>query len=192
MVSPDESDHELIVAAIGGDVAAFGRLVARYQRDAVRIAALALGSATDADDVAQDAFVKIHQALPRFDLTAPFRPWLYRIVVNTARSSQRSSKRRHDLRLRAAAVGAVGPPGRTSTDDGPADIAEHLDQRRRMIEAINRLGSDDRLILTYRWFDQLSEAEMAEALDCPAGTVKSRLSRAMQRLRSEMTEMSEP
>lgn len=187
--TPTETDHELIVAAIGGDVAAFGRLVSRYQGDAVRIAAVALGSSNGADDVAQDAFIKIHGALPRFDLTAPFRPWLYRIVVNTARSRQRSGRRQNDLKLRVA---ATQQPPASNAVDGPADIAVHLDQRRRMIEAINRLSADDRLILTYRWYEQLSEAEMAEAFDCPPGTVKSRLSRAMHRLRTEMTEMSEP
>ncbi|MDH3302371.1 MAG: sigma-70 family RNA polymerase sigma factor [Acidimicrobiia bacterium] len=186
--APTETDHQLIVAAIEGDVASFGRLVGRYQRDAVRIAAVALGSSTDADDVAQDAFVRVHRALPGFDLTAPFRPWLYRIVVNTARSRQRTGRRVQNLRLRAAAMEVA--PAATSSD-GPADIAVHLDQRRRLVEAINRLSVDDRLILTYRWYEQLSEAEMAEALDCPAGTVKSRLSRAMQRLRIEMTETSE-
>ncbi len=185
--APTETDHELIVAAIEGDVASFGRLVGRYQRDAVRIAAVALGSATDAEDVAQDAFVKIHRALPGFDLTAPFRPWLYRIVVNTARSRQRSHRRQGDLRIRVAAVAPVTDAG---LDHGPDDIAVHLDQRRRLIEAINRLAPDDRLILTYRWYEQLTEIEMAEALGCPAGTVKSRLSRAMQRLRSEMSGMS--
>lgn len=187
--SSAESDHELIVATIEGDVAAFGRLVARYQRDAVRIAAVALGSATDADDVAQDAFVKIYRALPGFDLTSAFRPWLYRIVVNTARTRQRTSRRQQNLRLRAA---AAQPLAGADSYDGPDDIAVHLDQRRRVVEAINRLGPADRLILTYRWYEQLSEAEMAEALDCAAGTVKSRLSRAMERLRTEMNEMSEP
>ena len=187
--APAETDHELIVAAIEGDGASFGRLVGRYQRDALRIAAVALGSSTDADDVAQDAFVKIHRGLPGFDLTAPFRPWLYRIVVNTARSRQRTGRRQQNLRLRVAAVDAA--PGAMPPEE-PADIAVHLDQRRRLVEAINRLDADDRLILTYRWYEQLSEAEMAEALDCPAGTVKSRLSRAMQRLRTELTEMSEP
>ncbi|MDH4278403.1 MAG: sigma-70 family RNA polymerase sigma factor [Acidimicrobiia bacterium] len=187
--APTETDHELIVAAIEGDVASFGRLVGRYQRDALRIAVVALGSSTDADDVAQDAFVKVHRALPGFDLTAPFRPWLYRIVVNTARSRQRTGRRIDNLRLRVSAFDAASS---TATADGPADIAVHLDQRRRLVDAINRLSADDRLILTYRWYEQLSEAEIADALDCPAGTVKSRLSRAMQRLRTELTEMSEP
>lgn len=179
-----ESDHELIVAAIAGDAASFGRLVGRYQRDAVRIAAMALGSGADADDVAQDAFVKVHHALPTFDLTAPFKPWLYRIVVNTARTRQRSGARRAKLRMKVALSGG---PEASATDEDPADVAVLLDRRQQVVEAINQLSPDDRLILTYRWFDQMTEAEMAEALDCPPGTVKSRLSRAMGRLRAEMT-----
>ncbi|MDH3293236.1 MAG: RNA polymerase sigma factor [Acidimicrobiia bacterium] len=176
------SDRELIVAAVEGDRASFGRLIARYQGDALRIAAVALGSADGADDVAQEAFVKIHRALSRFDLTAPFRPWLYRIVVNTARSRQRTGRQQNNLRLRMAAT--IDP----HAGDDPADRAVELDQRQSMVEALNRLRPDDRLILTYRWFEQLSQGEIANALGCRPGTVKSRLNRAMHRLRSEMRE----
>lgn len=175
----------LIAAAADGDVAAFGRLVARYQRDAVRIAAVALGSADDADDVAQDAFVNVHRALPQFDARSSFRPWLYRIVVNTARNRHRSTARRGRLRLRVSALPTPTPA--ESAD--PANVAIQLERRHQLVAAINRLRPDDRLILTYRWFDQLTEAEIADALDCPPGTVKSRLSRAMQRLRSELGEV---
>ncbi|MGH1489730.1 MAG: RNA polymerase sigma factor [Acidimicrobiales bacterium] len=173
------SDAALVDAAKDGDIEAFGALVARHQKAAIRVAAVAMGSASDADDVAQEAFVKAHRALASFRVDAAFRPWLFRIVTNTARNRLRGDKRHRALTLRTAALNP-------ESHDGEADRAAHLADRTALITAINRLRVDDRLILAYRWYDELSEVEMAEALGCRPGTVKSRLSRAMKRLRSEL------
>ncbi len=181
MPPDDRSDAELIRAAQTADSAAFGELVRRHQRGAVRIAAIALGSADGADDVAQEAFVRAHRAIHRFRVGSPFEPWLFRIVTNTARNHLRHDRRQRGLTTRAAALASVGGAG-------PDDIAAQLADRRELTAAINRLSVDDRLVLTYRWYHQLSEAEIAEALGCRRGTVKSRLSRAMSRLREELGE----
>lgn len=175
----ERSDAELIGAAKAGDPAAFGALVARHQRSAVRIAAVALGSADGADEVAQDAFVKAHRALGLFRTGAPFEPWLFRIVTNTARNLLRRERRQAGLALRSAQLATVD-------ELAPDEIASHRADRTRLLEAINRLNADDRLILTYRWYHELGEAEIARALGCPRGTVKSRLSRALSRLRNEL------
>ncbi len=177
------TDNELIDAAKSGDVEAFGALVARYQTAAVRIAAIALGSASDADDVAQEAFVKAYRALPRFRAEAGFQPWLFRIVTNTARNRLRGEKRHRALTLRTA---ALTPEDRRAESGAEAEHAVHLADRGHLVEAINRLRTDDRLILAYRWYDEMSEIEIADALGCRRGTVKSRLSRAMNRLRKEL------
>ncbi len=177
----ERTDAELIGAARDGDPAAFGALVARHQRTAVRIAAVALGSADGADDVAQDAFVKAHRALGRFRPGSPFEPWLFRIVTNTARNRLRRERRQAELALRATQTAAV-------EDAAPDDVAAHLADRGELLSAINKLSVDDRLILTYRWYHELGEAEIATALGCRRGTVKSRLSRAMDRLRRELEE----
>ena len=89
----ERTDADLIGAARAGDPAAFGALVARHQQSAVRIAAVALGSAEGADDVAQDAFVKAHRSLARFREGSPFEPWLFRIITNTARNRLRRQRR---------------------------------------------------------------------------------------------------
>lgn len=172
-------DAELIEAAQNGDLGAFGALVRRHQQSAVRIAAVTLGSATDADDVAQEAFVKAHKALSRFRPGASFQPWLFRIVVNTARTRQRRMGRQRAVAERTARLELVVEPD-------PAEVAARRDDSQRTIAAINRLRPSDRLILTYRWYEQLSEIEIAEALGVRAGTVKSRLNRAMSRLRLEL------
>jgi len=177
--SNNRPDRELIIAAQSGDAAAFGDLIRRHQRAAIRVAAMALGAADGAEDVAQEAFVKMHRSIDRFRVNDPFEPWLYRIVTNTARNRLRHEGRQRGLHLRVAALASV-------PDSGPEDIASHLADRRDVVAAINQLDLDDRLILTYRWFEQLSEKEIAVAMDLRAGTVKSRLSRAMNRLRREL------
>ena len=173
------SESDLLAAARAGDLVAYGELVRRHQQAAIRVAAMALGSPIGADDVAQDAFIKAHRALGRFRADASFRPWLFRIVVNTARNRHRSALRHRRLVERAGRrIEPLAP--------GPDEIAAHRDESREIIAAINRLGPADRLILTYRWYEQLTEREIAEALGCRPGTVKSRLSRAMARLRVEL------
>lgn len=173
------SDADLVRATKAGDSTAFGVLVRRHQRAAIRIAAVAMGSAEGADDVAQEAFVKVHRSIDRFQEDARFEPWLYRIVVNTARNQLRSVSRQRALRLRVASRAAIPAAG-------PDEIAAQLADRQTLLDAINRLSLDDRLVLTYRWYEQLSEAEIAEAMESRPGTVKSRLSRAMARLRTEL------
>ncbi|HLZ48300.1 MAG TPA: sigma-70 family RNA polymerase sigma factor [Candidatus Limnocylindria bacterium] len=161
-----------------GDQDAYGELVTRYQPLAARVAYVITASAADADDVAQDAFVKAYYALDRFREGAPFRPWLLRIVANEAKNRKVSAGRRPTVELSAAADRASG-----ETALSPEDAAVAADLRAGLVAAINRLRPDDRLVLAYRFFFDLSESEMADALGVARGTVKSRLSRAMERLR---------
>jgi len=172
-------DAELIERAQAGDLTAFGELVRRHQRAAIRVAAVALGSSTGADDVAQEAFMKAHAALHRFNEGSPFEPWLFRIVTNTARNRMRRIGRQRALAVRSGNLAVIGAPMADEIVTGRADS-------QALIEAINRLRPADRLILVYRWYEELSETEIADALACRRGTVKSRLSRAMTRLRVEL------
>jgi RNA polymerase sigma factor (sigma-70 family) len=171
-------DTELVERARGGDVNAYEELVRRYQELAFRTAYLILGGAAEAEDAVQDAFAKAYYALPRFRTGAPFRPWLLRIVVNEARNRRRSAGRRTNLALRVAAA-------RPSEDAAPSPEVAALAEETRvtLLGAVNQLREDDRLVIAYRYFFDLSEAEMATALGVPRGTVKSRLSRALGRLR---------
>ena len=149
----------------------------RYQDVARRTAHLVCPEA-DADDAVQDAFIKAYAALPRFRLGSAFRPWVLRIVANEARNRRRSAGRREGLALRAAArdgTGAVAP------DPEAAVIA--TEARSELLAAVRSLRDDDREILGARFFLDLSETETAESLGLPRGTVKSRTSRALGRLR---------
>ena len=177
----DES--ELIERSQRGDLAAYGELVRRYQEVAVRVAYLCCRDAVEAEDAAQEAMIKAHAAISRFRAGAPFRPWLLRIVANEARNRRRSAGRRDGLALRVA-------EDRPSHDAAPSPEAAVLasEQRATLLSAVDGLGFDDRMVLGCRYFLDLSEAETAEALGVPRGTVKSRSARALRRLRDQLTE----
>ena len=171
-------EAELVERARRGDHGAYGELVARYQALAGRVAYVITGSAADAEDATQDAFVKAYYALDRFRAGAPFRPWLLRIVANEAKNRRAAAGRRPTVELDAAADRASG-----ETALSPEDAAVASDTRAALVAALGRLREEDRIVLAYRYFFDLSEADMAEALGVARGTVKSRLSRAMRRLR---------
>ena len=175
-------ETELIDRARRGDVSAYEELVHRHRDLALRTATVVGGDAGEAEDAAQEAFVKAYAALGRFRPDAPFRPWLLRIVANEARNRRRSAGRRQGLVLRAA------EDRRPGLDAAPSPEAAVLDQERRaaLVGAVNALRDEDREVIGARYFLELSEAEMAEMLGIPRGTVKSRLSRAMGRLRDEL------
>ena len=172
-------DTALVERARNGDVNAYEALVQQYQELAFRVAFQVTGNAADAEDAAQEAFVNAYYALGRFRAGAPFRPWLLRIVANEARNRRTSAHRRTALMERALAAQSSGEAA-----PSPERAAEADEFRATLIAALRRLRDDDRLVLAYRLFFDLSEAEMAEALKCPKGTVKSRLSRALGRLRA--------
>lgn len=171
-------DAELVELARDGDVRAFEELVARYQGIAYRVAWLVARQAGEAEDAVQEAFVKAYYALPRFHPGAPFRPWLLRIVANEARNRVRSSRRREGLVLRAAAT----DPGGAAPS--PEVAALEREDAEALMRALERLRESDRLVIAYRYLFELSETEMADALGVRPGTVKSRLSRALGRLRT--------
>ena len=176
---PSEDDA-LVARARDGDVGAFETLVARYQDVAFRVACLVVRNRGDAEDAVQDAFVKAYYAMPRFRPGAPFRPWLLRIVANEARNRSRSTRRREGLALRVAAsdAGQVVP-------SPEASVLARSDAE-MLVLALERLPERDRLVLGYRYLLELGEAETAELLGVRPGTVKSRLSRALVRLRGEV------
>jgi RNA polymerase sigma-70 factor (ECF subfamily) len=169
-------EAELVEAARRGDIDAYEKLVQRYQEIAFRTAYLIAGA--DAEDAAQEAFVKAYYALARFRPGAPFRPWLLRIVSNEARNRRRSSRRRTELALRLS-------EDRRAGDAAPSPEAAILarEQQEGLLFALKSLRESDRLLIAYRYFFDFSEREMAEALGLARGTVKSRLSRALGRLR---------
>jgi RNA polymerase sigma-70 factor, ECF subfamily len=183
VVSRPQAESELVERARRGDDRAYEELVRAHQGIAFRTAYLVTGSAADAEDAAQDAFVKAYRALGRFRPGAPFRPWLLRIVSNEARNRRRSAGRRAGLALRAAGEDPSG--GAAPSPEGALLASE---QSGALLAAVNGLREEDRLVIACRYFLDLSEEETAAALDWRRGTVKSRLSRALGRLREQLGE----
>ena len=175
-------DAELARRAREGDDDAYEQLVKRYGQIAFRVAWLVTRDRGEAEDAAQEAFVKAYYALPGFRPDSPFRPWLLKIVTNEARNRARSTRRRQGLALRAAAV--------SDGDAAPSPEAAALGgaEREALVAALNVLPSPDREVIGYRFLLGLSENETAEVLGVRPGTVKSRLSRAMTRLRAVVGE----
>ncbi|MDQ3857728.1 MAG: sigma-70 family RNA polymerase sigma factor [Actinomycetota bacterium] len=152
-----------------------------HQGIAFRTAYLIAGNSSDAEEAAQDGFVKAYRALGRFRRGAPFRPWLLQIVANEARNRRRSATRRAALTLRAAAEETSG--GAAPSPEGSMIASE---RRRELLKALDTLREEERLVVAFRFFLDLSEEETAAALGIRRGTVKSRQSRALARLREEM------
>jgi RNA polymerase sigma factor (sigma-70 family) len=173
----------LVERARRGDLDAWETIVRTYQGIAFRTAYVLCGNAADAEEAAQDGLVKAYRALGRFRRGAELRPWLLRIVANEARNRRRSAARRERLALRAAMEDRPG-------DAVPSPEAALLrrERRERLLEAVEALGEKHRDAIACRYLLGLSEAETAAALGIRSGTVKSRLARALARLRENLGE----
>jgi RNA polymerase sigma factor (sigma-70 family) len=156
--------------------------VRRYQDHAFRLAYVITGSAADAEDAAQEGFVRAYRALGRFRSGAPFRPWLLTIVANVARTRRTNAMRHPPLELSTAAEHVPDDAAKS-----PEALALANERQRELLAAVNGLRRDDRDVIACRYFLDLSEAETAAALGCARGTVKSRLSRALGRLRERLS-----
>ena len=182
-IDATQTDDDLMRALAAGQHDALGPLYSRY---ASLVFSLGLQSLdrTAAEELVQEVFLAIWRGAASFDPTqGPFRPWLLTIVANEARNRQRSTGRRDALALRAAEEIRPG-------DAAPSPEAALLSAERRaeLLAALNRLPERDRLVLACRYLLDLSEEETAAALACRRGTVKSRLARALERLRGDLGE----
>jgi|SRR5579859_1535813 len=172
------SETRLILQARQGDGAVWESLVGQHQEAVFRLAYLLLGDADEAEDVAQETFIRAYRALDRFDATHPLRPWLMRIASNLARNQRRSAGRYFaavQRMIRAEPEAAFAPSGHTS-------VVER-ERAHTLWQAVRRLGLAEQEIIYLRFFLEMSEAEAAAVLEIPLGTVKSRTHRALARLR---------
>jgi RNA polymerase sigma factor (sigma-70 family) len=176
-----QDEAGLVASARQGDARAYAELVRRYQGIAFRTAWSIAGSIEEAEDAVQTAFVNAYRGLGRFRAEAPFRPWLLAIVANEARNTRRGAGRRADLQLRLRDHVAV------ETESAETEAGAHLADE-ALLAAVNQLAPVDRQVITCRYFLELSEAETASALGWAQGTVKSRLSRSLGRLRVVMAD----
>ncbi len=162
-----------------GNRDAYAHLVDRHAPVAVRTAAL-LGAGADAEDVVQEAFVKAYAALGSLRPGAPFRPWFLRIVANETRNLHRAAGRRSARERRSW---ERAQPLLLAEPEDPARRLLDTERRAVLVRGLDALSPDQRAVVTCRYLLDLDEAETAAVLGWPKGTVKSRLHRALRRLR---------
>ncbi len=181
---PHQSDRELVEAARGGDAEAFGALVRRHQRRIFRLTAHLLRSASEAEDVTQETFVRAYGALSRFDGRSEPFTWIYRIAVNLSlnalrsRKTQRTSSPPDDSRIEGLLVEARGSPA------SPAEQTADRQLALALLDGMNELSDTLRTTLILVGIDGLSHAEASEVLGCPEGTIAWRVHEARRKLRA--------
>ncbi|MHB8917053.1 MAG: RNA polymerase sigma factor [Desulfocucumaceae bacterium] len=184
-------DDMLVKRSKNGDLEAFEELVRRYEARVYTVAYRFMGNHADASDLAQDSFIRAYQALPTFRGDASFATWLYRIASNVCRDEIRRQQRHKKVSLDEILSQPGGNPSLAAPEMSPQECLERNETQELVQKQLNALSGEHRLILLMREIQGLSYEEMASALDCTLGTVKSRLNRARQTLRQKMLERKE-
>lgn len=194
---PPDSDERLLERLRAGERDLFGALVRRYERELFGYLRRYLGDDDLADDVFQNTFVQVYRKIKQYEPGRPARPWLYAIATNQAIDALRRRNRRADQR--ADAVTAPDEDGQArplfellpAAGDQPPDAADRAEQRERVRAAVQRLPDLLRQVVLLAYFQGLKYRDVAEALDIPVGTVKSRLHAALAKLTEDWTAADE-
>lgn len=191
MATPSrEADAQLVERVQAGDQQAFNLLVIKYQRKVLRLLSRLIRDPAEAEEVAQEAFIKAYRALPNFRGESAFYTWLYRIAVNTAKNHLAAQSRRPYTVSEFQGGGDDGEffdAGDVVEDNNTPEAAL---QTRQIAETVNRavegLPEDLRTAITLREIEGLSYEEIAQAMDCPIGTVRSRIFRAREAISEQL------
>ncbi len=186
-------DQELVQRVQRGDKKAFDTLVLKYQQKIVKLITRYVRDQDEALDVAQEAFIKAYRALPNFRGDSAFYTWLYRIAINTAKNHLVSQKRRPPSSDFDADEAVQYDSGvRLRDHDNPEQLA-HRDQVERVIyDTIDALPEDLRTAIVLREMEGLSYEEIAQTMECPIGTVRSRIFRAREAIENNLKPLLEP
>ena len=180
-MTPDESDQQLVERVQAGDKAAFDVLVRKYQHRVLKLVSRFVSDAAEAEDVAQEAFLKAYRALASFRGDSAFYTWLYRIAINTAKNALVSNRRRPvDFDLDLQDPEQYDRHARLKEGDTPEGVLLTEEIRSVVEKAMEQLPEDLRTAIVLRELEGLSYEEIAEAMDCPVGTVRSRIFRARE------------
>jgi RNA polymerase sigma-70 factor, ECF subfamily len=178
---PDDTDQQLVQRVQAGDKAAFNLLVLKYQHRVLKLVSRFVSDAAEAEDVAQEAFIKAYRALASFRGDSAFYTWLYRIAINTAKNALVSSRRRPvDFDLDLQDPEQYDRHARLKESDTPEGVLLTEEIRDVVEKAMEQLPEDLRTAIVLRELEGLSYEEIAEAMDCPVGTVRSRIFRARE------------
>lgn len=179
-----QDDHSLVAASRAGQTEAFGVLIRRYQDRLFPTIVRLVGSAEDAQDVLQDAFVRGFEKLDQFHGESSFYTWIYRIAINLALSGHRKSRNRRFSRLNQPGKNQpVVDPADRSPESDPSLALERLEREAIVEAALGELGPEHRAVVILKDFDGRRYEEISALLNIPVGTVRSRLHRARSELR---------
>jgi len=180
-LTQDDNDQQLVQRVQKGDKSAFDLLVLKYQHRVLKLVSRFVNDAAEAEDVAQEAFLKAYRALPAFRGESAFYTWLYRIAINTAKNALVSNRRRPvDFDLDLQDPDQYERQAKLKDSDTPEGVLL-TDEIRLVVEkALEQLPEDLRTAIVLRELEGLSYEEIAEAMDCPVGTVRSRIFRARE------------
>ncbi|WP_429023662.1 RNA polymerase sigma factor RpoE [Aeromonas allosaccharophila] len=185
-------DEQLVERVQRGDKAAFNLLVKKYQQKVVNLVARYVNNPGDVPDVAQEAFIKAYRALPTFRGESAFYTWLYRISVNTAKNYLTSQGRRPPSSdVEADEAESYGGGEALQEVSTPENLALTDEIKRTVFSAIEALPEDLRTAITLRELEGLSYEEIAEIMDCPVGTVRSRIFRAREAIDKKLQPLIE-
>ena len=175
------TDKELVKRVQQGDKKSFDLLVLKYQNRIIKLVSRYVREQSDAMDIAQEAFLKAYRALPNFRGDSAFYTWLYRIAINTAKNHIVSvSRRPPEAHLENADGEAIALEELQPDIDNPEHLLLADEIKETILTAMNKLPEDLRVAITLREVEGLTYEEIAEAMDCPIGTVRSRIFRARE------------
>lgn len=180
-MTQDDTDQQLVQRVQAGDRSAFNLLVLKYQHRVLKLVGRFVSDAAEAEDVAQEAFIKAYRALASFRGDSAFYTWLYRIAINTAKNALVSSRRRPvDFDLDLQDPEQYDRHAKLKDADTPEGVLLTEEIRQVVENAMEQLPEDLRTAIVLRELEGLSYEEIAEAMDCPVGTVRSRIFRARE------------
>jgi RNA polymerase sigma-70 factor (ECF subfamily) len=178
-MSNESTDKELVKRVQKGDKGAFDLLVLKYEHKIVNLVMRYVRDPETALDISQEAFIKAYRALPRFRGDSAFYTWLYRIAVNTAKNHLAAQRRRPaDIELDLQDPDQYGLHAKLKETDTPEAVALSDELQEILERAIQALPDDLRTAIVLRELDGMSYEEIAQTMDCPVGTVRSRIFRA--------------
>ena len=191
-MTAEATDQQLVAKVQKGDSRAFDLLVLKYQHRIFGLISRYVHDADEVQDVAQEAFIKAYRALPKFRGDSAFYTWLYRIAINTAKNYLVSRSRRppgSDVEVEDAEYYASG--GALHEIETPENALLGAELKSVVDRAIRELPEDLRTAVTLREFDGLSYEDIADIMDCPIGTVRSRIFRAREAIDSQVKDQLE-
>lgn len=175
-----EADEQLVARVQRGDKRSFDLLVLKYQHKVLALVRRFVKDHAEAEDVAQEAFIKAYRAINSFRGESAFYTWLYRIAVNTAKNALEARKRRPGSDVDIHEVEEFGFSEHMKTEENPESLLASQDLQQVIDEVLAALPEDLRRALLLREYDGLAYEEIAQMMDCPIGTVRSRIFRARE------------